>query len=226
MQIDGPAGRRCLWLLSGVCLLLGLLLGAYVYQDRIVPGELDFLRLTHRPPGEALDQLAWWASRLGDTYTGLTTATVLGGLWCFGRGRPDLTLFIAAASASRLLNTPLKWLFDSSRPPLDLHAIIEPVSGLGYPSGHTFGAVLVYGAIFLAVPQTLGRRWARWLARGVCLALMLLIPWSRMRLGVHWPSDVAGGYLFGVGVLALLWVLAPWVWERIERPKGFPSTTQ
>ena len=87
------------------------------------------------------------------------------------------------------------------------HAIFEPAIGFGYPSGHTSGAVLVYGAVLLAVPLTLRSPAARWAVRIACLVLMLLIPWSRMRLGVHWPSDVAGGYLFGFGILAVLWAL-------------------
>lgn len=201
------AGRT--WLLAGsLLLLLGLTLGIFVHGDRIFPGELSLLQWLHQPPSEVLDRVAWGASRLGDSYTGLMAATILSTLWCIWRGRLDLALFLVVASACRLLNTPLKWLFDSARPPLDLHAMIEPVDGLGYPSGHAFGAVLVFGAAFLAVPLTLPRSAARWAVRIVCLGLMLLIPWSRMRLGVHWPSDIAGGLLFGWGLLALLWALA------------------
>jgi undecaprenyl-diphosphatase len=209
------------WLLAGILLLLlGFALGVFVYQDRVVPGELDLLRWMHRPPSEFLDGLAWWASRLGDAWTGLMAVTILSVLWCAWRGRPDLALFLALASACRLANTPLKWLFDSARPPLELHAVIAFADGLGYPSGHTSGAVLVFGAALLAVPLTLRSPAARWAVRIVCLVLMLLIPWSRMRLGVHWPSDVAGGFLFGFGILAVLWALLPCLRERMPRGGG------
>ncbi|MBL8126072.1 MAG: phosphatase PAP2 family protein, partial [Chloroflexia bacterium] len=211
--VPNPTPDARPWLLAGILLLvLGFALGAFVYRDRVVPGELDLLRWLHQPASETLDRLAWWASRLGDAWTGLLAATILSVLWCAWRGRPDLALFLALASASRVLNTPIKWLFDSARPPLELHAVIEFADGLGYPSGHTSGAVLVFGAILLAVPLTLRLPAARWAVRLVCLTLMLLIPWSRMRLGVHWPSDGAGGYLFGWGILALLWALLPRLW--------------
>jgi membrane-associated phospholipid phosphatase len=167
-----------------------------------------------------LDRIAWWASRMGDAWPGFLGVTILATFWCAWRRRPDLAFFLAIAAASHLLNTPLKWLFDSARPPLDLHAVIELATGLGYPSGHTSGAVLVYGATLLAVPLTLQWRAARWAVRIVCLLLMLLIPWSRMRLGVHWPSDVAGGYLFGFGILAVLWALLPWLRERMPAGGG------
>jgi membrane-associated phospholipid phosphatase len=213
------SGAHCLrrsWLLAGVLLfLLGCVLGFVVRGDREFPGELSLLRWLHLPASAGLDRIAWWASRMGDSYTGLMAATLLGVLWCLGRRRLDLAVFLAAASACRLFNTPLKWLFESARPPLELHAAIELADGFGYPSGHTSGAVLVYGALALAVPLTLQSPAARWGVRIACLTLMLLIPWSRMRLGVHWPSDVAGGYLFGTGLIALLWSLWPCLLRRL-----------
>ncbi len=212
--------------------LLGCVLGVVVHGDRVVPGELALLRWMHQPPNETLDRIAWWASRLGDAYTGLIAVTILTTLWCISRGRPDLALFLAVASALRIVGPQIKWLFDSARPPLDLHSVIEPVDSLGYPSGHTLGAALVFGGALLAIPHTLPWPVARWAVRIVCLVLILLIPWSRMRLGVHWPSDVAGGYLFGWGMLAVLWDLA-WRrdrWERLGlrsvhrlRPRGRPG---
>lgn len=221
------------WLLGGVVLLLlGCVLGVVVHGDRVVPGELSLLRWMHQPPNETIDRIAWWASRLGDGYTSLMAVTILTTVWCIVRGRPDLALFLAVASALRIVGPQIKWLFDSARPPLDLHALSEQVDSLGYPSGHTLGAVLVYGGALLAIPLTLPWPVTRWIVRIVCLVLMLLISWSRMRLGVHWPSDVAGGYLFGWGLLALLWGLALRRdrWERIVlssgrwlRPRGHPE---
>lgn len=214
----GDRAGRVLLLAGTMLVLMGFFLGYFVHGDRIFPGELSLLQWLHQPPSEVLDRIAWWASRLGDSYTGLMAATILSTLWCVWRGRLDLALFLAVTSACRLFNTPLKWFFDSARPPLDLHAMIEPVHGLGYPSGHAFGAVLVFGAAFLAVPLTTAESAARWAVRIVCLGLMLLIPWSRMRLGVHWPTDIAGGFLFGWGLLALLWAALPCLWRRFELP--------
>ncbi len=209
------------WLLAGaVLIVLGLVLGIIVGGDRVFPGELALLQWLHQPPSEPLDRLAWWASRLGDAWPGFIGVTILATLWCAWRCRPDLALFVGIAAISHLLNTPLKWLFESARPPVELHAVIEFAGGLGYPSGHTSGAVLVYGAALLVVPLTLQTPAARWAVRLVCIALMLLIPWSRLRLGVHWPSDVAGGYLFGFGILAALWALLPCATERICRRHG------
>ena len=68
-----------------------------------------------------------------------------------------------------------------------------------FPSGHAANSMIFYLA--LALVLTAGTRWHR-PAAVAALLLSLLIGTSRVMLGVHWPSDVVGGWAFG-----LLWVL-------------------
>lgn len=77
-----------------------------------------------------------------------------------------------------------------------VEAIVD-ADGYGLPSGHTQSSVVVWG--YLAT--TMRRRWS-WVVAGL---LMVFIPLSRIYLGVHFPTDVVGGYLLGVVVL-LLWL--------------------
>lgn len=65
----------------------------------------------------------------------------------------------------------------------------------GFPSGHTQNSVVFWGVMAATVKKT-------WFTT-VCISLILLIPFSRMYLGVHFPGDVLGGYVFG-GLLLLL----------------------
>ena len=65
----------------------------------------------------------------------------------------------------------------------------------GFPSGHTQNAVVVWG--YLA--SQIRRKWA-WIVAG---ALMVLVPLSRLYLGVHFPHDLLGGYIIGAIVLLL-----------------------
>lgn len=67
----------------------------------------------------------------------------------------------------------------------------------GFPSGHTSMAVTLWGMMAL-----LFRR--RWLTV-LCVSLMILIPFSRLYLGVHFLADVLGGYVLGFGLLFLLY---------------------
>jgi undecaprenyl-diphosphatase len=68
-----------------------------------------------------------------------------------------------------------------------------------FPSGHATSSMIFY--LTMALALTVGTRWHRTAAAGAIL-LSLLIGTSRVMLGVHWPSDVVGGWAFG-----MLWVL-------------------
>jgi undecaprenyl-diphosphatase len=81
------------------------------------------------------------------------------------------------------------------RPPEDLH-LVSTIS-LSYPSGHSANAMMTYLLLAMLLPRE--RRLA-WIA--AALALTLLVGLSRVMLGVHWPTDVAGGWAYGA-----LWTL-------------------
>ena len=68
-----------------------------------------------------------------------------------------------------------------------------------FPSGHAASSMIFYLAI--AIVLTAGTRWQRAAVAGA-ICFSLLIGLSRVMLGVHWPSDVIGGWAFG-----MLWVL-------------------
>ena len=94
------------------------------------------------------------------------------------------------------LNTVLKEIFGRVRPDFDEGG--ARLDSLSYPSGHSSGiATLVTVALILAWPLLAAhaRRWA--LAVGV--VLVVLVGLTRMWLGVHFLSDVLGGWSFGVG---------------------------
>lgn len=85
--------------------------------------------------------------------------------------------------------------------------MLFPASGNGFPSGHTQNAVTVWG--YLAA--CFRRRWL-WI---LAATLMILVPLSRMYLGVHFPTDLLGGYVIGaICLLAFLYLeprVTPWL---------------
>jgi undecaprenyl-diphosphatase len=96
--------------------------------------------------------------------------------------------------------------------------IVAKSDGLGFPSGHAFGAALLYGAIAIIAPQVVADRLASRAIQVFSVALMTLIALSRVRLGVHWPSDVVGGLLFGLGAVCLLQaVFLTWRQAQVRR---------
>jgi undecaprenyl-diphosphatase len=117
-------------------------------------------------------------------------------LWYAGRGRLALAL-TAVILVGRALAEVQKYTIARARPDLDPHLVVVKTSS--FPSGHAASSMI----FFLAIALTLiaPGRWRRWAVLGAVI-LSLLIGASRVMLGVHWPSDVIGGWTFGA-----LWVL-------------------
>ena len=115
--------------------------------------------------------------------------------WCLDRrlGARLLILFLISA----YINSVAKVIADQPRPfhyDSRVKALVHAGGG-GLPSGHTQSAVVVWG--YLA--SQAGRRML-WI---LAVVLMVAIPMSRLYLGVHFPTDLLGGYILGILLLVL-----------------------
>jgi undecaprenyl-diphosphatase len=130
-------------------------------------------------------------------------------LWRQGRGSYGL-LVIVVTLVGRGLVEAQKYGIARLRPEDRAHLV--PVSTPSFPSGHSASSMIVY--LTLALVLTSGTRW-KWPAVAAALVLSFCIGLSRVMLGVHWPTDVIGGWAFG-----LLWVLLalPMAERVAERP--------
>ena len=76
------------------------------------------------------------------------------------------------------------------------------VSGYGFPSGHATSAATVAGALFVLF-LAIGPRRARPIVLAGAIAFALAVGASRVYIGVHWPTDVLGGFVLGAGWVAI-----------------------
>jgi undecaprenyl-diphosphatase len=168
-----------------------MLLGGAGPLDRSI---YEALYAGHRPTFVAVARIF---TALGEP-TSLIGASVVSTLWLWraGRGRLGLVLLFIAL-IGRGLSEVQKYSIARVRPELEQHLVIVKTSS--FPSGHATSSMIFYLALALAL--TAHSRWNR-VAAGGAILLSLLIGTSRVMLGVHWPSDVVGGWAFG-----LLWVL-------------------
>ena len=109
------------------------------------------------------------------------------------------------------------------RPSSALHLV--KIHTLSFPSGHTANSTSGYLSFALLVGRMLA--WRHWLL-AAALTLSGSIGLSRVMLGVHWPSDVVGGWAFGAfWTLACLW-LADAVYSRLRRirVRNYPDVSK
>jgi undecaprenyl-diphosphatase len=117
-------------------------------------------------------------------------------LWWRKRGRFALGLLLVILIGRGLAEVQKYWIA-RARPDLEPHLVVVKTSS--FPSGHAASSMIFYLTLALALPA--GKHGRR-LAAAAAVFLSLLIGASRVMLGVHWPSDVVGGWSFG-----LLWAL-------------------
>lgn len=106
---------------------------------------------------------------------------------------------ITIAISSLVLMLLLKQLFQRKRP---LSPLLKAAKGLSFPSGHAIMAVTFYGLLIYILQHSITIDWLNWLLTILVVVLIFLIGFSRIYLRVHYPSDVAAGFIIG-----LLWLL-------------------
>lgn len=134
----------------------------------------------------------------------LVVAAVLIGIVLFVNRR-DGALMVFASIAS-LLDNVLESVVGRERPAGDLVHIVAPAGGYSYPSGHaTFFTWMSFMLAFTISPRlSTPWRWVPWALAAIVSALTCT---ARVWAGDHWPSDVAGGLLLGLGWSAgVIWI--------------------
>lgn len=111
-----------------------------------------------------------------------------------------LAMFTAMIAGSALLNYGLKLAFRRERPALD--PFIEE-SGFSFPSGHAMQSFAFFAALVFLLWSIVPSRAGRTVLLAAAGGMTGIIGLSRIYLGVHYPSDIAAGYLASAGWLAV-----------------------
>jgi undecaprenyl-diphosphatase len=223
-----------LTLAAVVWLAVGLATSAFVIwafaelADGVVEGEsrrLDraVLLWIHTQSPEWLDGPMRLVTALG--YYEIVLPLLAGVVFVFYlKGwRLSATLLLVSTIGGSLLTAVLKAVFGRARP--ELFDSGYTASFYSFPSGHATVAVGFYGALTLILAYRL-RGFARWAVVIVGILLVLLIGFSRLYLGVHYPTDVLAGFLAAplwvvcVGAVYVVWLSVRGLRAAESRRKG------
>ncbi|SEG99875.1 undecaprenyl-diphosphatase [Nonomuraea solani] len=144
-------------------------------------------------------------------------AVVAYAAWLLRKGARRLALWaVTTVAVGGVLGLAIKIIVARARPHLPDPVALAP--GDSFPSGHTVAATVGAAVIVLLVLSRLPRR-GRWVAWAVAAFLALSVGYTRIALGVHWVSDVAGGLVLGMAVVAATTAgFETWRREQGRRP--------
>jgi undecaprenyl-diphosphatase len=126
--------------------------------------------------------------------------------------RSELVLLIGVVIGSALLNFVLKIIFHRARP--TINRLIEE-SGFSFPSGHSMAAFTLYGILTFLLWKHISSYRGRGLLIIISVVMIIMIGISRIYLGVHYPSDVLGGFLASSTWL----IFSIWTYQRYQETK-------
>ena len=171
--------------------------------------QMSFLYLLEDLRNPVVDFLMQMVTHFGDEMIFMGVAMLF--LWCIDKTEGYYILTIGFLGTQ--INQLLKVLFRIDRPWVKdpeftiVESAREAASGYSFPSGHTQCGVGVFGAIARIAKK-------RWL-RNTAIALCVLIPFSRMWLGVHTPLDVGVSFVLA---LVMVFGLYPLIHKAAEKP--------
>jgi membrane-associated phospholipid phosphatase len=199
------AGRAVLvwaaiWLL---CLAAFVALGIRASTGTVLAADLRIARWVQSGP----HFFAWLTEVANDVNLApvLAIVVVVPAAWLARRGFVFESVVLAGTLAVRVLQDAAKYIFDEPRPAATLIRVTEFPSNPGFPSGHVTGTTALFVLVFVFAPLLLRPR-LTFAARAFSIFMVAWIPFARIWVGAHWPTDCLGGYLFAL--LYLIPVLA------------------
>lgn len=174
-----------------------------------------------RGPGDMAD-IARDITALGSvSVLTLATVGVAGFLRLLGKRHTARFLVLATLSGG-LVVSAIKVTVDRPRPEVVPH--LAQVTSASFPSGHSMMAAMTYltlGGLVMAVVES---RLLKMYVLTLAVALAILVGVSRVMLGVHYPSDVLGGWTMGLVWSEACWLVHAWLTGRLHHHRQLDET--
>lgn len=175
-----------------------------------LPWDAPILRYMHQHATPGLDVAMVFISAIGYAYGVVPLAVLIFFVLLAVRRRGNALFWAVAMGGAGALNKGAKQFFGRARP--ELWDSVAPEHTYSFPSGHAMGSMALVATLAVLAWPT---RWRWWAILGGG-AFTLLVGFSRVYLGVHYPSDVVAGWS-----AALAWVLgvSQIAYGRLGKPR-------
>lgn len=193
----------------------GWLANEVVEQDLQEMNE-GILLYINKVGGREWDPIARGVTDLGSVIFVTIMGVALGGIFLYRRRILDAATLVIVLIGGGLLSTVLKVVFQQARPRL-FDSIVPPPPDYSFPSGHSLISFCLYGFFAAWLVADSPREPWRWVVALVSLGIAALVAFSRLYLGVHWPTDVTAGMLIALFWVSLCMVGRNWWTERAAR---------
>jgi undecaprenyl-diphosphatase len=209
--------RELIWLGVGlgacVLLFLFLTLAGEVMEGDTKALDTRILRALRDPVDPSKPIGADWIEPVlfdltalgGPTVLSLVVLAVIGFLVLQTRYRTAAVIFLTSASGA-IASMVLKHTFERPRPSIVPH--LRQVVSSSFPSGHAMQSAIVYLTLAAMLMRVAERRLTKLYILAVATLLTFLVGASRVYLGVHYPTDVVGGWILGFIWASLCWLAA------------------
>ncbi|MGG5329170.1 phosphatase PAP2 family protein [Enterococcus sp. AZ163] len=159
----------------------------------------------------AMDTFFLWVTKFANPLTIVILAAVFLGLFWFSQERiTAIWLGANLVIISGVVNQLLKLFFQRARPTILPHMVTE--HSYSFPSGHSVTSMILYGTLIFTTGLFIKNKFWQY-ALQILLGLLILgIGVSRIYLGVHFPTDVLGGFLLGIS-----WLLFTYPYYRQQK---------
>ncbi|MEV2909296.1 phosphatase PAP2 family protein [Paenibacillus larvae] len=166
--------------------------------------------------GDVFNRILIGITKLGNGITETIVFIIVAGyLWVMHRRRKEAALLFCNLAGSWLLNETLKVLFVRVRP--DHSFFLVDATGYSFPSGHAMVSSSFYGFMVYLLWKHQRRKWrAAWLIPWLGAFVIFLIGFSRIYVGVHYPSDVLAGFAAGG-----IWLIGCIAADKILQGRSF-----
>ncbi|HBL14281.1 MAG TPA: hypothetical protein DD379_23415 [Cyanobacteria bacterium UBA11162] len=210
---------------SLLTLLIGVYLPLQIFEELAVviaknegsfPWDEPIMLAIHQTAQPQLDVFAATFTQLGIYWGVAPIATMIGLILLRQQQWRSLAYLVTTLLGSTLINRTAKVLLHRVRPHL-WESFYPPAPDYAFPSGHAMSSMTLVAALVIL---TWGSRWC-WTVLIFGSLFVLGIGWTRLYLGVHYPSDILAGWL-----VAVAWVIGVSLLIQPHLPKAISAVNE